>query len=155
MTRRWKAALWSCGKRSSGKNRGTPCTPLVCFTRRGRIEALSGDTAVSQTAYPEAVRNAMTWLRENYAQSFNAVETATAVGVSPSHLRALFEKWLGESPRQFHTRYRIAQARRLLREQNLTVSEAAYHLGFHDARHFSRTFKRVTGYTPRDWRLRD
>ncbi len=119
----------------------------------GRIEALSGDTAVSQPAYPETVRNAMTYLRENYAQSFNAVETGTAVGVSPSHLRALFEKWLGESPRQFHTRYRIAQARRLLREQNLTVSEAAYHLGFHDARHFSRTFKRVTGYTPRDWRL--
>ena len=113
-----------------------------------RVAALSEATAASESVYPETVRNAITYLRENYAAPFDAALTATAVGLSQSHLRALFEKWLGESPRQFHTRYRIDQARRLLNEQNLSVSEVAYHLGFNDTRHFSRTFKRIMGQSP-------
>ncbi|MFQ5401727.1 MAG: helix-turn-helix domain-containing protein [Anaerolineae bacterium] len=113
-----------------------------------RVEALSGVTAATESAYPETVRNAIAFLRENYAAPFNAAETAAAVGLSQSHLRALFYKWLGESPRQVHMRFRIDQAKRLLGEQRLTVLEVAFHLGFADARHFSRTFKRITGVVP-------
>jgi len=91
-----------------------------------------------------------TYLRENYAAKYEAA--AAAAGVSPSHCRALFEKWLGESPRQFHTRYRIEQAARLLNEQQLSVAEVAYHLGFAGARHFSRTFKQVMGTSPGKYR---
>ncbi len=117
-----------------------------------RIVEISGDTAVSHATYPETVQNAITYLRENYASKYQASPAAAAAGVSPSHLRALFEKWLGESPRQFHTRYRIEQAARLLHEQQLSVAEVAYHLGFADTRHFSRTFKRITGISPGKYR---
>ncbi len=113
-----------------------------------RVEEISGASAVPESAYPETVRNAIIFLRENYAAPFNAAETATAVGLSQSHLRALFKKWLGESPKKFHTRYRIGQAKRLLSEQRLPVFEVAFHVGFADARHFSRVFKQFTGVTP-------
>jgi two-component system response regulator YesN len=63
-------------------------------------------------------------------------------------LRALFEKWVGESPKQFHTRTRIEQAVRLLREQELPVSTVALQVGFSDVRHFSRVVKHVTGQRP-------
>lgn len=117
------------------------------------VAAVGSDVAsTSHSTYPETVQNAITHLRENYATKYRAAETATAVGVSQSHLRALFEKWLGESPRQFHTRYRIDQAARLLNEQQLSVTEVAYHLGFADARHFSRTFKRVMSMSPGKYR---
>ena len=117
-----------------------------------RLAELLGKTAVSHSTYPDTVQNAITHLRENYAVKYEAAGTAMAAGVSPSHLRALFEKWLGESPRQFHTRYRIEQAARLLNEQQLSVMEVAYHLGFADARHFSRTFKQVMGVSPGKYR---
>ncbi len=112
------------------------------------IEEISGASTMPESAYPETVRNAIIFLRENYAAPFSAAETAMAVGLSQSHLRALFEKWLGESPKKFHTRYRIDQAKRLLNEQRLPVFEVAFHVGFTDARHFSRVFKQFTGVPP-------
>ena len=48
--------------------------------------------------------------------------------------------------------YRIEQAVRLLNEQQLSVSEVAYNLGFADTHHFSRTFKRVMGLSPGKYR---
>jgi transcriptional regulator GlxA family with amidase domain len=113
-----------------------------------RVEEISGVSAVPESAYPEAVRNALIFLRENYAVPFDAAQTAAAVGLSQSHLRALFDKWLGESPKQFHTRCRIDQARRLLNEQRLPVVEVAFHVGFTDPHHFSRVFKQMMGVAP-------
>jgi AraC-like DNA-binding protein len=120
----------------------------VFYELMARVEEISGTSSAPESTYPEAVRNAIIFLRENYDVPYNAKETAAAVGLSQSHLRALFEKWLGESPRQFHTRYRIDQAKRLLSEQRLPVFEVAFHVGFTDARHFSRVFKKFTGITP-------
>ena len=120
----------------------------------GRIDELSG-TATRESAYPESVRNAIIYLRENYDIPFSAARTAKAVGLSESYVRALFERWLGESPKRFHTRCRMEQAKRLLREQRLTVAEAAFHVGFTDVAHFSRIFKQVVGLAPRYYAHRD
>lgn len=114
----------------------------------GRIEDLSQATLWPESAYPEAVRNAIVHLREKTCEPFSAVETARAVGLSASHLRALFEKWLGESPRRFHMNCRIDLAKRLLSEQRFSVFEVAAHIGFADVPHFSRVFKQFTGLSP-------
>jgi AraC-like DNA-binding protein len=45
-------------------------------------------------------------------------------------------------------------ARRLLREERLSVKETSYRLGFADPAAFSRAFKRWTGSSPRTWRDR-
>ncbi len=127
----------------------------LLYELMARVVELLGRTAVSHSTYPDTVQNAITHLRENYAAKYEAPATAAAAGVSQSHLRALFEKWLGESPRQFHTRYRIEQSARLLNEQRLGVTEVAYHLGFADTRHFSRTFKRVMGLSPGKYRSQE
>lgn len=119
----------------------------LVYELMARLEALL-QPAPADSAYPEAVRNAIIFLRENLAAPFDAAATATAVNLSQSHLRALFEKWLGESPKQFHTRCRIEQARRLLKEQRLPVAETAIQVGFTDARYFSRVFRQMTGVPP-------
>ncbi len=120
----------------------------VFYELIARVEEISGVSTAPESAYPETVRNAIIFLRENYANPFNAAQTAAVVGLSQSHLRALFEKWVGESPKRFHTRCRIDQAKRLLSEQRLPVFEVAFHVGFADAHHFSRIFKRIIGVAP-------
>lgn len=116
-----------------------------------RVEELSPSQSVSQSPYPEGVRNAIVFLRERLTEPYDAEATAAAANLSQSHLRALFERWVGESPRRFHTRSRIEQAARLLREQAMPVSAAALQVGFTDGRHFSRVFKGVTGVRPSEW----
>lgn len=120
----------------------------VLFALMAQLALVEKETPHPESAYPDPVRNALIYLRENYDVPFDAAQTAAAVGVSPSHLRALFEKWVGESPQQYHTGYRMMQARRLLSERVMTVGEVAFQVGFADTRYFSRVFKQLTGMTP-------
>ena len=105
---------------------------------------VGGDTAV----YPEPVRNAMIFLEENVVEPYDAATTAHQVHLSQSHLRALFEKWVGLSPQKYHTHCRIDRAKQLLRDQRLSVQVVAGQVGFNDVSYFSRTFKRLTGVPP-------
>jgi len=131
---------------------GYPLRALGYFYEiMARIAELSRGQEEPDSNYPEAVRNALIFLREHYAMPFDAAETAAAVGVSQSHLRALFSRWVGESPQQYHTRCRIDQAKQLLRRQRLLVFEVAYHVGYNDARYFARVFKKMTGKTPSEY----
>lgn len=115
------------------------------LARRDEILAVANGASEPR---PEPVRSAIVYLRENYAEAFNAARTAATAGISTSYLRALFDHWVGESPKRFHTRCRIDQARHLIVEQHLSIAEVAYHVGFDDAAHFSRVFKQYTGIAP-------
>lgn len=129
-----------------------PGYPLKAIGRlydlMARLELLRSGSMQASSNYPDAVRNAMVFLQENYTQSFSAAETAAHVHVSQSYLRELFEKWVGESPKRYHTRRRIERARRLLRDQRLPVKVVAMQVGFNDVSNFSRVFKQMTGSSP-------
>lgn len=120
----------------------------VFYELLARVIERSQPAGQTKSVYPESVRNAITFLRETYTTPYDAAATAMAVGLSQSHLRALFEKWVGESPQQFHARCRIDEARRLLYQNTLTVSQIAMLVGFDDPRYFSRVFKQITGVPP-------
>ena len=120
----------------------------IFYELLGRVVERSQPAEKTESVYPESVRNAITYLRETYTSPYDATSTAMAVGMSQSHLRALFEKWVGESPQQFHARCRIDEARRLLYQSNLTVSQIGMLVGFDDPRYFSRVFKQLTGMPP-------
>ncbi len=134
------------------QKRGYPLSAISAFyAALARIEELSPALSASQSPYPEAVREAIVYLRDHIAEPYDAEATAAAANLSQSHLRALFERWVGESPRQFHTRSRIERAARLLCEQAMPVTAAALQVGFTDVRHFSRVFKGITGVRPREY----
>lgn len=60
----------------------------------------------------------------------------------------------GTSFSQVHDRVRTEQALELLQDTGLTIAAVGWLLGFHDAREFRRAFKRWTGQTPSETRLR-
>ena len=124
----------------------------IVFQLMGRIEAVIGGTNSAESAYPSSVCDAISILRESYANPFDASKLASAVGLSSARLRVLFQAWIGESPHQFHTRHRIKQAQHLLTQRSMAIYEVAHRVGFTDAHYFSRVFKRVTGITPTQYR---
>ena len=100
------------------------------------------------SGYPDTVRNALIYLEENYVQPFQAAEVAAKVNISPSHLRALFERWVGQSPKSYHTHCRINLAKQLLAQQSLSIEIISGQVGFNDVSSFSRVFKQRTGVSP-------
>ena len=52
------------------------------------------------------------------------------------------------SPLQFQKRLRLQEARRLMLEEQLSAASAAFRVGYEDASHFSREYKRLFGLPP-------
>lgn len=113
----------------------------------GRIHTLT-NSSETPSLYPDTVRNALIYLEENCTVVFDSAETAAHVHISPSHLRALFEKWVGESPKRYHTRCRINRAKQLLAQKGLSIQTVSEEVGFSDLGYFSRVFKQFTGVSP-------
>lgn len=77
-------------------------------------------------------------------------EIAAKCGVSDCYFRRLFRQYSGESPIEFRQRLRIERAKQLLlSDEQYTVSEVAQELGFSDVYHFSKTFKKYCGESPK------
>lgn len=79
-------------------------------------------------------------------------QAAQTCGIGYESFRKKFESAVGMPPGQYVLARRIERARRLLAFQSLTNCEIAALLGFHDEFHFSKTFSRLTGTSPREFR---
>lgn len=89
----------------------------------------------------DIVRQAQQYTAENLDVRLTVQELSFAVSVSASYLSALFRKHLGIPPSRYISRARLARAKGLLREGNLTVTEVAHMLGYSTIQHFSRCFR--------------
>ncbi|AMM20194.1 AraC family transcriptional regulator [Frondihabitans sp. PAMC 28766] len=102
----------------------------------------------------EPVERAIAYLRDTLETAVRVPELASLVGVSPSHLSALFKRATGGGVLAYQTGLRIARARHLLDTTSLSVTEVAAELGYSDPLYFSRLFRRTQGQSPRDYRQR-
>lgn len=126
------------------------------YTLFSRVQLLQNKSAVtvSRSEYPESVRKTIVFLEENFARPYSGDQTAKNVHLSATHLRSLFERWVGLSPKRYHTQCRIEQAKRLLEQKTVTIQSVALAVGFDDAAYFSRVFKQFTGASPQKWQKR-
>jgi AraC-like DNA-binding protein len=89
------------------------------------------------------------YLYENYLGLHGVATVARVCGVTPVHLSRLFQRFGRETPKQALTRLKMNHAAERILRGNLTIKEAAGEVGFDDAYHFSRVFKKVFGQAPR------
>ncbi|MGY0041069.1 helix-turn-helix domain-containing protein [Pedobacter sp. NJ-S-72] len=72
-------------------------------------------------------------------------------GMSESKLKRLFKQVFGNSIYNYYQSFRMKKAAYLIREENLSVSEAGYRLGFSNLSHFSRLFEAHIGIKPKKY----
>lgn len=100
----------------------------------------------------ETILRAEQWHRARLGAGVRVNDVAAAVNVSPSHLRRLFMRIRGESPKRVFTRARIEEACRLMAQPGVSLKEVSAHCGFNSFSEFYRAFKRHTGQSPSRWR---
>ncbi len=125
------------------------------------LESISTELliAASRRDKPKAERNAPPWLgrlkeflRENFSEPPCLNELAKAVDVHPTHLARVFRQFERCTVGDFIREVRVDYARRRLLGSNEPLVEIAIAAGFADQTHFTRSFKRVTGMTPSEFR---
>jgi len=87
-------------------------------------------------------------LRSEFRSSLKVADLAQRAGMSPSSFHHHFKSVTGTTPLQFQKDLRLIEARMLLRDQGLSVSEAAYSVGFESPTHFSRDYSKKFGLPP-------
>ncbi len=103
-------------------------------------------------ATQQLVRQATACIQARYAEALTREEIASAVGISPDYLTDCFRQELGITPMTYLRRYRIHQARALLEAGQLSIMQVALAVGFSEGAHFTRTFQREVGMSPRAYR---
>jgi AraC-like DNA-binding protein len=98
------------------------------------------------------LERAMRYLETRIDGSIQVADLAALVGLSPSHLSALFRQATGSGPAAFHTSLKMSRARALLDTTSLSVAEIAATVGYADPLYFSRQFRRVHDVSPTTYR---
>ena len=91
-------------------------------------------------------------LRQNLSHHWTIEEMAALVGLGTTAFTEKVKNYTGFSPLNYLITIRISEAIKLLKGQELPITDIALDTGFYSSQHFSTTFKKLTGYTPSDFR---
>jgi AraC-like DNA-binding protein len=109
----------------------------------------------SQRDFPQTFMKLEQTLRQNLANQWTVEEMAALTGLGTTTFTEKVKKYTGFSPLNYLINIRISEAIKLLNRQEENVTDIALQTGFYSSQHFSTTFKKLTGYTPSDFRKRN
>ena len=101
--------------------------------------------------YNRHIQYVLSFIQKNYGNEISVEQIARNLELSPVYLNSVFKKELGTSIRDHLISVRIEKAKKLLLEQNLTVSAAAKKVGYRNLRSFEATFFKRTGLSPTEF----
>ncbi len=94
------------------------------------------------------IARAVERLRKDFNQPLRIENIAREFGMSVSGFHHHFKSVTAMSPLQFQKQLRLQEARRLMLGETLDATSAAYRVGYDDASHFNREYKRLFGAPP-------
>lgn len=92
------------------------------------------------------------FIEEHYHEPISLRDVAWAVSLSPGYLTTVVRRKTGRPVQEWIAERRMAEARRLLVETDLSVEEIGQSIGYSDPAYFVRIFRRAHGVTPLSWR---
>ena len=127
-------------------------TKLLSFFGR-QISVMSNQIVVEQeSGEPPVIAKARRFIADNKTETLSLGRVARAAGASMFHFCKLFHRATGLRFTEYVARVRIEEARARLLNRNMRVSEIAYDVGFQSLTQFNRTFHRVFGQSPSEYR---
>jgi AraC-like DNA-binding protein len=119
------------------------------------VELVSGRSPRSVPATSRDRRRAVEtalWIDAHSQAAINLEDAAGKADISPFHFLRLFASVLGVTPHQYLVRSRLRHAARLLADEDRSITDIAYDVGFGDLSNFVRTFHRAAGVSPLKFR---
>ncbi len=91
------------------------------------------------------IQKALKYIHNNYSTDISLDRIANAVSLSKYHFSRLFKEATGFSYLSYLNRVRIEQAKKLLNDDALSITDAGHCVGYANLTHFERIFKKVVG----------
>lgn len=97
------------------------------------------------------VSRALQYIADHVYERLPVEAVAKGIGVSASHLTALFHRQMGISPGEYIRRVKLEESKGLIREGKMNFSQIAAALHYSTIHHFSRQFKEKFGVSPSEY----
>ena len=98
------------------------------------------------------IADAIDYIKANFKDQPNLDEVAEKVHLSPFHFQRLFSDWAGTSPKKFLQYTSLEHAKKLLKENQATISETAYETGLSGTSRLHDLFINIEGMTPAEYK---
>ena len=135
-----------------------PAYELACMSGLyGILEKLfeKEKSSYFDSAKYKLIEPALKYLEENYSDSeLTADDISKVAGISSVYFRKLFSNVFGQSPMRYLQMLRMEKAKDMLSGDYVPISDVSESVGFKSIYHFSKTFKKTTGYTPTEYAKR-
>lgn len=101
---------------------------------------------------PSRLRLAMRYIDDHITDTITVDDLADHLNVSTSNLYLMFRNYMDTTPMHYVMKERMKRARRFLADPYMSVKEVAGACGYRDTNLFVRTFKKIHGLPPGQWR---
>lgn len=101
----------------------------------------------------DRLRSMIAYIHRHYADKLTLAEIAKAAGVSEREASRCFKKNIGQSPVEYLIAFRLNEAKKLLRESGLSITEISLRCGFSDSAYFGKAFRAAFGAAPGAYRM--
>lgn len=89
---------------------------------------------------------------QHFAEHKEVAYYATHLNITPKYLSEVLQVELGKSAKVFIDEFVMMEAKSLLKQTSMSIQEICHWLGFEDASHFTKSFKKLVKYTPTGYR---
>ncbi|MCD9020641.1 helix-turn-helix domain-containing protein [Cohnella silvisoli] len=103
-------------------------------------------------SFSKEIAQALALIGSKYKDELTLRQIAKTIGISPNYLSTLFKKEVRLNFMDYLTNVRIEEAKRLLQDSNKMVYEISEQVGFSDQSYFTRSFKKIVGLAPNEYR---
>lgn len=102
----------------------------------------------------DRIRSMLSFIHNHYKDKITVAQIADAAGISEREAMRSFRNGLHQSPIEYLISYRLNEAKKLLRNSDLSITELCYQCGFSESSYFGKVFRKAYGLTPREFRSR-
>ena len=121
------------------------------------IEQVSGssDGASEATSAQDMVPEIASYIKENYFENISLSTLSEKYHIESTYLSKIFKKETGDTLMNYIASTRIAKAKELIDESDISLTEIAFLCGYDDYTYFNKVFRKFEGCSPRDYRSRE
>ena len=101
---------------------------------------------------PDGIKKSRDYILKHLDEKITLDQAASVANMSASHFCRVFKKATDMNFSEYVARIRVERAKEMLVESNYTMAHIAYDCGFNSVTDFNRTFKKITGLTPTEFR---
>ncbi|MBV7505518.1 helix-turn-helix domain-containing protein [Bacillus sp. sid0103] len=106
--------------------------------------------------YSELIVNALKIIHQEFSEKLSLNYLASKIHINPAYFSRKFQEEVGIGFSEYLNEYRLKEAQKMLIEfPDLSISTISERCGFNSQHYFSQIFRKMTGQSPRDYRLRE